>query len=56
MRKLLSLPIPELTYNIIYPIIYILEIAPELNAENKSSMLQCISHYFYDYWGLLDII
>lgn len=56
MRKLLGLYIPDKTYNIIYPILYLIEIAPQLNEENRSNILLIISHYFYDYWGLLDII
>lgn len=56
IRKLLSLNIPEKTYNIIYPILYIIEIAPELNEENKSNILEIVSYYFYDYEGLLNIV
>ena len=49
MRELLQLNIPDKTYNIIYPILYLIEIAPELNEENRANILLIISHYFYDY-------
>lgn len=56
IRKLLSLNIPEKTYNIIYPILYIIEISSELNEENKANILEIVSYYFYDYEGLLNIV
>ena len=48
IKKIFTLPTLDSTYNIVYPLIYIIEITNELNSANTNSLLKCISHYFYE--------
>jgi hypothetical protein len=56
IRRIMEIPIPDPTYNIVYIIFFVMEISPELNEENKSNLIDCILHYFYNAWGLLEVV
>ena len=56
IKKIFTLPSLNSTYNIVYPLIYIIEITNELNSENAKNLLKCISHYFFDPEALMEIV
>lgn len=56
LKTLLSLEVSDSTYNIVYLILFIIQLSPELNEMDKNNLSQCISYYFYHPLKLLDIL
>lgn len=56
IRHILQLEIFDDTYNIIYPILFIIFLSVEINELNKNNLIECVFHYFYSPLKLLDIL
>lgn len=56
IEKILRIEICDPTYNIIYPILYIIHLSVELNELNKNNLIDCVFYYFYHPDKLLAIL
>lgn len=56
IRELLQMDISESRCQVIYPIIYVIQISNEMNSDCWSEILRCICYYFYEPVKILDII
>lgn len=55
IRKLLELEIADTTYNIVYMIIFVINVSGEFNEGSRNNLMLCVWYYFYHPMGLLEI-
>ena len=56
IRAILELEINDSTYNIIYPILFIIHLSVEINEVDRNNLLECAFYYFYEPFQLLKIL